>query len=197
MPQIVWIIALLVAFVLLFLLQQVLFGRRSKSRADQLMAQYGTLTKPQLEALPDGEVIDAVIGNLLAKTDDKTLPAYAVIPALSRGRSAVYAVWLFLCELNANSLAAFCSGNDRGFAELAADGLSLFQCEKTAALLKAALETKDGSQTAALVEAVKEERPDRQMIAYIRALPEDFCDVASAPETDASDAPAEDGEAAE
>ncbi len=171
-----WTAVLIVAFVLLFLLQKRWFGKPDSSRAAQLAAEYRVMTPALLRDIPDEELLEAIIGNLLAKTDEKGPTPYQVIPALSQGRCAVYSVWLFLCEQKAGSLTQFCRGADAGFALLAADGLSLFGCSETARLLSQYIETAKESLLTALEDAVRAENPTLQMRSYIRDNPADFCD---------------------
>ena len=174
--QYFWIAMLMIAFLLLFLLQKRWFGKPDTSRAAQLAENYRVMTPDLLCHIPDDELIEAIVGNLLAKTAEKGPTPYQVIPSLSPGRCAVYSVWLFGCEQRAGSLECFCRGADAGFAFLAADGLSLFGCSEASALLSQYLDTKDDSLLPKLQEAVAADNPASHMISYIRDNPADFCD---------------------
>ena len=73
-------------------------SRREKTtRADELQNTYRDMTEDKLSAVPDDQLVDAVIANLMAKLDPRHPDPYRTIPLLSHGRCVVYSVWL-LCR---------------------------------------------------------------------------------------------------
>ncbi len=96
------ILAFLAALVGLYL-----WGNRHKdsdSRAARLGRLYRELDEDKLAGIPDEELVDAVAANLLEKQDRRRPDPYHTIPLLSRGRTAVYSVWLICNELDKGQL---------------------------------------------------------------------------------------------
>ena len=159
------ILAFLAALVGLYL-----WGNRHKdsdSRAARLGRLYRELDEDKLAGIPDEELVDAVAANLLEKQDRRRPDPYHTIPLLSRGRTAVYSVWL-IC-------------ND----EMAADGLDLLGAPRCAAALRTAKERISDMEGHAeelaelhadFLEAAEEERPLDRCVEYIRANPREFVD---------------------
>lgn len=158
-------------------------SRRDKGgRADRLQETYRRITREALETLKDEELLDAVIANLLAKLDPKKPDPYTVIPLLSRGRRAVYSIWLTCHELDSRGLRGYlCSPSGR-FAEFAADGLELIGASESAAVLRDGLELDTGDDEATseqerrLLGALERERPLDGCRKYIRDNPGEFVD---------------------
>lgn len=99
--------------------------RDQESRAARLGRLYKELDEEKLAAVPDSEVVEAVVANLLEKQDRRRPDPYHTIPLLSRGRAAVYSVWLICKELDKGSFEDLYTGPSAVFDELAADGLEL------------------------------------------------------------------------
>ncbi len=78
--------------------------------------------------------------NLLEKQDRRRPDPYHTIPLLSRGRTAVYSVWLICNELDKGSFEDLYAGPSAVFDELAADGLDLIGAPRCAAALRTAKE---------------------------------------------------------
>ena len=156
--------------------------RRSPSgNADRLQETYRVMTRPLLDAVPDGELVDAVAANLLAKLDKRRPDAYKTIPVLSRGRCAVYSVWMTVHELESAGLAAYLSSPSGQFVSLAADGCELVGAPACAAVLREAAarplsQEEAGALQARFLEAAKQEQPLDGCLSYIRDNHGEFVD---------------------
>ena len=168
--------------------------RDQESRAARLGRLYKELDEEKLAAVPDSEVVEAVVANLLEKQDRRRPAPYHTIPLLSRGRAAVYSVWLICKELDKGSFEDLYTGPSAVFDELAADGLELVGAPRCAAALRAAkdkIADMEGNAEelaelhADFLEAVGEEQPLEGCVAYIRANPREFIDGESDPFRDA------------
>ena len=168
--------------------------RDQESRAARLGRLYKELDEEKLAAVPDSEVVEAVVANLLEKQDRRRPDPYHTIPLLSRGRAAVYSVWLICKELDKGSFEDLYTGPSAVFDELAADGLELVGAPRCAAALRAAkdkIADMEGNAEelaelhADFLEAVGEEQPLEGCVAYIRANTREFIDGESDPFRDA------------
>lgn len=170
-----WLLLFMAALLLLLLLKKVLFPADS-SRAAKLMTAYRHMTPELLEKTPDGELVSAVVGNLLAKAEDARLDPYAVIPTLSQERCAVYSIWLLLRELQSNTPANLRQSGQFGFSELAADGLDMLEMPTVAADLRDYLQTADDTRIESIKTALEQADINRRLIDCIRNSPASFCD---------------------
>lgn len=162
-----------------------LWGSRHRSaggKAEQLQKKYRTLGREQLDRIPDAELVDSVIANLMAKLNRKNPDPYVTIPILSRGRCAVYSVWLTLHELESDGLPAYRRGPSGRFLDLAVEGLELVGAGETAAALRQAKELNAFDEESLLLLQEKalgasaREQPLERCRAYIRANPDEFVD---------------------
>lgn len=154
-----------------------------KGKADQLQETYRVMTGGLLASVPDEELVDAVAANLLAKLDKRKPDAYKTIPLLSRGRCAVYGVWLTGHELESGSLYTYLHSPSGRFVSLAADGYELVGAPECAAVLRAAVEElHDEERLMGFQErfrsAAEKEKPMEGCVRYIRENPGEFLDVA-------------------
>lgn len=174
----VWLLLILLAAVIAVYLWG-LNRREKKGRADELAEQYKRLDAAALAGIPDDRLVDAVAANLLAKLDPRRPDAYQTIPPLSRGRSAVYSVWLICHECAQGGLTGWYAGSSSEFTDLAADGLELIGAAECAAAVRAS--RREGADTGALSavldEAMKRELPLEKCVAYIRDNPGEFVDA--------------------
>ena len=69
------------------------------SRAEMLQRRYGLMDADKLAEVPDEELVEAVVANIMAKVDKRRPDAYKTVSQLSHGRNAVYCVWLICKEL--------------------------------------------------------------------------------------------------
>lgn len=175
MPSVFWVAAFVVAIALLFLLTRVLF-RPDTSKAAQLMKTYKHLSAELLAATPDDQLVPAVVSNLLAKAEDAKADPYAVIPALSLERSAVYSIWLLSRELHKGDPTALRSSGQFGFSELAADALDHLGETEPAALLRDYLQTADEATAEQMKTMLDEEKLTALLVPYIRENADAFCD---------------------
>lgn len=187
-------ILLLAVFLVLVGIMYTLGKRRraDQSRADELQKQYETLTRAMLEELPDDRLMEAVVANLMAKTDAKNPDPYYVVMALSRGRRAIYSVWLTTHELTEGTLKQYRSTPSVRFGETAVDGYTLIGAEGCAQALQTILDGPEDEEAAwqAFRAAAAADQPMTLAAAYIRENPDEFTDE---PPTDIplNDGPAE------
>lgn len=154
--------------------------RKPKSRADELQERYRHLTADLLAATPDDEVVTAVVANLMAKLKKSRPDPLVTIPQLSRGRNAVYFVWLFCKEAEKNGVEALLKKPAVRFLESGIAGLETVGAEATAAAARALIEPSEDiaeeERFAALEAALQAEQPLSLCRDYIRAMPDDFVD---------------------
>lgn len=173
-----WLLIFVAAIVLLLLLRRALFPKDS-SNATRLMNTYRVMTREKLDSTPDDQLVKAVVANLLAKAEDANMDAYAVIPALSQERCAVYSVWLFMRELQSGNPSALRQSGQFGFSELAADGLELLGFDTIAANLRDYLQTADDARVAAMKLTLEATNPGAALTDFIRNNADAFCDEAA------------------
>lgn len=158
-----------------------------KEKSDSTVAlckTYATMTEELLTSVPDEELVRAVVANLMSKQDKKRPDPAAQLPLLSRGRSAVYSVWLLCHELETQAFDAYFRSSSRRFAEPAADGLERIGATNSATALRAAIRAaEDDTQTplweavtTVFREAVSSEKPLELCVQYIRDNPDEFVD---------------------
>ncbi len=170
-----WIALMIAALALLFWFGQKML-HPDTSKAAKLMNTYRHLTTETLEALPDEELVTAVVSNLLAKAEDERKDPYIVIPKLSAERCAVYSIWLFEKQLSSDTPEALRHSGQFGFSELAADGLDFLEQPALAATLRDYLQTADETLIDTMRDAMKEMSVNRLLVDLIRADIAVFCD---------------------
>ena len=171
--------AIVIAVYLYFL------DKRTKSdETAALCKKYAVMTTELLAATPDDEVVRAVVANLMNKQDKRRPDAAAQLPLLSRGRAAVYSVWLLCHELETQDFTAVFHSPSRRFVDPAADGLERIGAPNAAIALRAAVKALDEQESAPLLEAVTtvfreamaSEKPLELCVQYIRDNPDEFID---------------------
>lgn len=173
-------ILLLVVFLILVGVMYRLGKKRTddQSRAEDLKKTYVHLTRAMLDELDDSQLVEAVAANLTAKADDRVSDPYYVVMALSRGRRAVYSVWLTTNELTRGTLQQYRDTPSARFAEAAVDGYRLFGAEACATVLENGMAAEEPAEIIAdsFRDAVKQENPLALAAAYIRDNPDAFTD---------------------
>jgi len=180
------VMILLVAAIALYLWMS---GRKEVSetaQADNLGEKYEEMSPELLDSIPDSELVPAVIANLLAALEESGCDAYSYIPGLSRGRCAVYSVWLVCNELKTKTIAEYLTGYTANFAALAADGFELIGAQGCADTLRSAINASTLDMDVmeqAVAESqknytmsVESEQPFELCREYIRTNPDDFVD---------------------
>ncbi len=149
-----------------------------QTRAEALKTKYATITEELLANAPEEELVDGVVANLMAKTDKKNPDPYYMVMAASRGRRAVYSVWLVVKELTHGDLEKFRQSPSARYAEPAIEGLELFGAEACAMLLTKAMEAEEPDEiyNTAFKDGVGQENPLALAAAYIRDNMADFVD---------------------
>lgn len=144
---------------------------------------YEHLTEDQLNAIPDEELLSAVIQNLLSKTDARNPQPYLTIPPLGEARCSVYCVWLFTHSVRQNGFAVLMKTPDRAFGEMAVDAFAAIGAPNCAAAVAAAISA-DNAETLtqaddAFLQALETENPLAACVPYIRDNLALFCDDTS------------------
>lgn len=174
----------LVGVFLLALVGLFLWGnthREKDSRAEELQHRYRVLDREQLAAIPDTELLEAVVANVMAKADPKSPDMYYLMAELSLGRRVIYSVWLMSKELEKASFEEVLQGPTAAFLELSAEGFEQIGAPSCAAAVRGVETAEDEEARAQLhadfLEAAVLEEPLAKCVSYIRDNAEDFCDV--------------------
>ena len=170
-------VVLILVAIAIYLYLKWLDKNEKSGKTAALYEQYQTLTADTLSALPDEELVRAVVANLLARNTD----LYVESAVLSHGRTAVYSVWLMCNEIETADFEKL-SATSRRFADMATNGFHLLGAEACAAALQTLVTAfADGTLTpelsAHLRDAVQAEQPLERCAAYIRENIEEFCDL--------------------
>lgn len=176
-----WVMVALAAVIGIYLFW--LERREKGGKASDLLKQYATVTEETLAAVPDDQLVRAVVANLLNKQDEKHPDLSVTLPLLSYGRCGVYSVWLLCNELEKRDLAAYFRSPYRRFAGYAAEGFEMIGATACAAGMAAACEAYEKKETARfkdltaqLRQAVQQEQPLSLCVTYIRDNPAEFVD---------------------
>lgn len=150
------------------------------SRAEMLQRRYGLMDADKLAEVPDEELVEAVVANIMAKVDKRRPDAYKTVSQLSHGRNAVYCVWLICKELDAGSFEEVLEGPSAVFLELAADGFDAVGAPGCAAAVRSVLTASSEEERAELhadfLEQAEVEQPLEKCVEYIRDNPDEFLD---------------------
>lgn len=159
------------------------YGRKKggESRADRLQREYAVLDIDKLEHIPDGELVDAVIANMIAGLDPKMPDDYKEIPLLSPGQCAVYSIWLTCSVVKKEGLEVYLGVKAGRFAELAVDGFKIVGAYECASVMSAVNESDISESDIHSLEqqlhsAIEREKPLDLCRLYIRSNPEEFID---------------------
>ncbi len=162
-----------------------ILDKRTKSdTAAALCKKYAVMTEELLSSVPDTELVRAVVANVMNKQDKRRPDIASQLPLLSRGRSAVYSVWLLCEETRERSPDAFFASPSRRFAESAADGFERIGALNCATALRTTLRSYDekaqkplwDAVTTVFSEAIASEDPLALCVSYIRENPDEFVD---------------------
>lgn len=175
----------LIALAIVIAVYLFVLEKRTKSDvAAALCKKYAVMTTELLASVPNEELVQAVVSNVMSKQDKRKPDAAAQLPLLSRGRAAVYSVWLLCKELETQDFSTFFRSPSRRFAEPAADGLERIGASNSATALRAALRTaEEGTDsplweavTTVFREAIATDQPLLLCVQYIRENPDEFVD---------------------
>lgn len=156
---------------------------KKEGKAEKLQHTYRTLSREILDKIPDEDLVDAVAANLLAKLDEQNPDAYKTITALSRGRCAVYSIWVICHELNSEGLSAYLKSPSGRFLELTVTGFQTVGADDCAALLKEVTDIRSFDEKdlislqEKMLDAVGREQPLALCRDYIRTNPDEFIDI--------------------
>ena len=154
--------------------------REKNTRADELQNTYREMTADKLAAVPDDQLVDAVIANLMAKLDPHHPDPYRTIPMLSHGRCVVYSVWLLCRELDNAGFEELLESPSSAFCALGADGFDTLGAVRCAEAVRAALRIEEEEELAErhadFLEAMQDEQPLARCVDFIRDNAPDFLD---------------------
>lgn len=176
---------ILVALILIIATYLYILDKKGKSDGTAALCKtYAVMTEELLARTPDEEVVRAVVANLMNKQDKRRPDAAAQLPFLSRGRAAVYSVWLLCNELEKQGFDSFFASPSRRFAEPAVDGLERIGASNSATALRAAVRAAENAEekplwdavTTVFREAIAAEQPLVLCVQYIRDNPDEFVD---------------------
>ena len=178
-------VALVLIGVILIIMNR-MFSKQQGPRSEQLQKKYAKMTRETLDAIPDAELVEAVVANIMAKQDPQNPQPYYMLPMLSRGRAAVYSIWLVNCELQSNGFDVLLHGPSAPFGEPARDGFVLLGAEKCAQVMTDAQALADSDEMTGehdlavchdrYLDAAEEETPLTRCVTYIRDNPDEFVD---------------------
>lgn len=162
--------------------------KREQKAKEDACNRYVVLTAEQVDALPDEELVRAVVANVVKKQESQKADLSVLLPFLSPGRRGVYGVWLLENELARRDLATFFRSPYRRFAPVMAEGFAMLGASTCATVwdeVCARYEAqKNGEKglaswdeyTARLRDALKDEEPLSLCVAYIRDNVAEFVD---------------------
>lgn len=172
-------VVLAVIAVLLLVLQRI--GRRhgQDTRASRLMKTYAVMTQEKLDAVPDGELVDAVVSRILAKAEQSHRPDPIVtLASLPNDNTVVYTVWVICKELAVSDYETMMKTAAKDFADLAKnafDAIGAAQCAQDWQTLHTA-EKKTVAMQDALRLTIQTECPLTLCEEYIRDHAQAFID---------------------
>lgn len=161
---------------------------KGEGKAEELQRTYRLLSRDLLEKIPDEQLVDAVAANLLAKLDKQNPDDYKTITVLSRGRCAVYSLWVFCHEIKSDGLSAYLKSPSGRFLDLAAGGFQTVGAAECAVLLQKVKEIglfdeeRLFSLQEKILDAIGREKPLVLCRDYIRANPDEFLDIFPSPD---------------
>ena len=155
------------------------------TRSARLMKKYKTITPEQLDAIPDGELVDAVVCRILARTDEHRPDPTVTLASLERGSTVVYSVWVVCKEMASGDFHTLMTTASAAMVEPAIGNLRLLGADRCADALEQLWQTRnDGTDQTdaetAFRQAVQTEQPLGLCEEYIRTNPEEFTDAVSA-----------------
>ena len=86
-----------------------LLGRHKgeETRSARMMKKYRVMTRETFDAIPDGELTDAVVSRVLGKAAESRCPEpVQVLAALEHGSTVVYSLWVVCREMASGSFSA-------------------------------------------------------------------------------------------
>ena len=172
------IAVLSVLAVVVFILYAVGRKKEPGGRGAKLMKKYTVLTPEMLAAVPEEEVVEAVVSHVLACAEGNRRPdPVMVLAAKPYGFTVVYSVWAVCKEMAAGDYRMLKHTATRELIEPAGAAFGAIDAPLTAAAwqaLTAAQAEAEPEAEAAFHRAVEQECPLTLCVAYIRENPEQF-----------------------
>lgn len=156
----------------------------SGTRSARLMKKYATISEEAFAAIPEEELVDAVVSRVLAKAAAARRPDPTVVLAgLPYGSTVVYSIWAVCKEMAAGDFAMLMTTATKKLVEPATEALSAVgatACSRALADMAAAHATGQPTEEAAQAFhlAVESECPLTLCEGYIRDHAADFIDGA-------------------
>lgn len=156
--------------------------KEKRSQADQLQEKYKEMDADKLASIPDEELVNAVVANLMAKLNPKKPDVYSAVAGMSHGRCVVYSVWLICHELDEAGFEELFASPSAVFGELAVGAFEELGAGLCATALRKALDAaQDHAELlselhADFLEAAEAQQPLRLCREYIRDNPSEFVD---------------------
>lgn len=168
--------------VLLLLIRQLGKSKGANTRSAMLMKKYATITREQLDRIPEDELVDAVVSRVLARAAESRRPdPVKTLADMPHGSTVVYSVWAVCKEMAASDFPMLMKTATRELVEPATQALSAIGAAACAQAPEAmwaahtAGEDIDAPQ-AAFRAAVTAECPLSLCEGYIRDHAADFID---------------------
>ena len=177
------IILLLLLAVVLLLLRRTGQKRGKESRAAHLMKQYEHMTREKLLAVPEGELVEAVVCRVLAKADASRRPdPLRTLAELAHGSTVVYTVWAVCREMAAGDFAALRRTATWKLADRATEAFRAVGAAATAETWQRLLAAGEdvAEAEAAFHQAVEQEQPLGLCEQYILDHVDEFLDESPA-----------------
>ncbi len=176
------LILLVIAALLVLLALHLSKRRGGHTRAAKLMKQYATITQESLDAIPEDELVDAIVSRILAKTEEARTPnPVKTLAEMPHGNTVVYSVWAVCKELAVSDYTMLVTTATRELVEPAREALSAIGATACAEALETMRQAHAAGEDyadaeAAFHRAVEEECPLALCGDFIRDHAEDFID---------------------
>ncbi len=151
-------------------------GKRKgeNTRAARMMKKYATITSEAFDAIPEDELVEAVVCRVLAKSEEQRRPDPVItLSQLPHGSTVAYSVWAVCKEMAHGSFSSLMHTATREVLEAAEEALPVIGAAETAGALTVLHQAhKDKAVTdemeQAFHRAVEKECPLALCTAYVR-----------------------------
>ena len=169
----------LILIVLILLLMRVGKRKGDNSRASRMMKKYAVISRKELDAIDDDELVEAVVCRVLAKAEEERIPDVVhTLSTMEHGSTVVYSVWSVCREMAKSDFATLMKTATRSMVEPAVNGFEVIGAPRCAAALAALQMQADEEGEQALRQAMQTECPLSLLVPFIRDHAEQFVDDA-------------------
>ena len=148
--------------------------KKPTTKADTLQKQYAVMTAEMLQETADDKLVNAVVANVMGKIPARHPDPLITVPKLSRGRQAVFFVWMLVKEIEKNGAAALRKKPTSRFVDVGVEGLVTVGAALTAEAVRAFLDGE--TQEDVVADTIKREQPLTLCAEYIRHNADEFID---------------------